>query len=227
MSTEGVSHARPTRLGVLGAALLAAAIVPACVGGNTAQLVDAITLWRAGQVSLSVDMARTEYVRFRIANEYSEAQVRAAADEALEALEVPMLPEGELPQASPDEAAAPATDLGTRLRADLLSFRATPVVRGATTVGALGLRIFAPALLTVIFAQRVIEPDGGVLARQGPALRTLAVKRIALDALLTVQGAALSSGGAPRADRESGAHRETGADGESRADGESGAGGGP
>lgn len=179
-------------------AVLLAVAATGCVSGNQGQLVSAIEAWRAGHRDHSVDMARTEYVRFRIANEYSEAEVRAAADGALEQLEVPMLPAGEEPQGVPGPGGPAEHEVGYRLRADLLSFHATAVVRGAMAVRALDLRRFAPALLTVVFAQRVVEPDGGVLESQGPALRTLATKRIALDALLNLhRPASAPSGTAP------------------------------
>ncbi|MGM0575507.1 MAG: hypothetical protein ACQEXJ_07230 [Myxococcota bacterium] len=165
----------------LGASL---ALLLAACGAGGASLSDAVESWRAGDRAGSLGLARAEYARFRDANDLDEVAVREAAGRAETLLsEQPIRPRGDgAPPAAPG-ADAPRRALHDRLRRDLLSEGATPVTRGILVVRDFELRGQAPLLLAVVYERRALEADGGVLDDASPALRTVAIKRLALDAL--------------------------------------------
>ena len=163
------------------AALLAAG---GCYGPHAATLRDAQAAWRGGDRARGLDLARSEYARFRDANDLSEAEVLEAVRGALHQLdEEPVFARGDTPPDTPGDPSTHRGALAAALQRDLLSDRVTAVIRGALVVRDLELRQHAPALLDVVMSYRVLQADGGVLADAPTPLRAVAAKRVALDAL--------------------------------------------
>lgn len=152
----------------------------ASVGGG---LGDALHAWRAGQPRVALAAAEDEYARFRDGNDLDESAVRAVVAEARRALaERPIVPtrRPEAPVAM--EAERPGA-MREAIREDLLSGRITAVLRGVASVEGLGLRLHAPELIAIIYRREPIAADGGLLEEASVALRSVAAKRAALDAL--------------------------------------------
>lgn len=162
---------------------VASSLLAAC-GGSLNAYPDTLAAWRAGQRGPALEAAGAEYVRFRDANALTEGEVRAAVREALDVLaEQPIAPSAPgLTAPVPMDNGAPGA-LRDAIRADLLSGRATPVMRAIATVEHLALGRHAPDLITVVFRREPIAPDGGLLEAVPAALRSVATKRAALDAL--------------------------------------------
>lgn len=161
----------------------------ACATLDAPRLEDALSLWSAGDGAGSLALARETYRRFREANDLGEPAVRAEADRVREALdETPQVASTDTPLAppDPDEPGGAAFDEGTidlALRADLLGPGAVAAARAVLVVSGLGLRAHVPSLLAIVFTHRPHEPDGALVREASPALRSVVVKRLALDAL--------------------------------------------
>lgn len=162
------------------ATALAVLALGAC-GGHLQAFPGALRDWRAGHRARAVAAARAEVERWRAGNGLDEATLGAAV-KAVDALfegDVPVIVPGETSLAPPGE----SVDIDRGLAADLLSNRATAVVKAARSVERLALDRHGPELLTVIFRREPVVADGGLLAEASPALRSVAVKRLALRAL--------------------------------------------
>ena len=174
------SRGGPARVAV--ALALAAGALGACAS-SLGGYAETLTSWRAGDHTGALAHARAEYQRFREGNDLSEQAVRAAVDGAMDALaERPIVPRSGPPAAVPMDLGAPGA-LRDAVRADLLSGRVTPILRACASTAHLGLRVHAPDLITVIFRRDPVTADGGLLAEASVALRSVAAKRAALDAL--------------------------------------------
>ncbi|TNF28996.1 MAG: hypothetical protein EP329_16780 [Deltaproteobacteria bacterium] len=162
---------------VLALALLASAC------GSLAGYPEAMNAWRAGRTEASLALVRAEYAHFRDDNDLAEAEVRRVVDEAREALsERPIVPQSGPPTAVPMEGAGPGA-LRDAIRGDLISGRITPILRATSVVANLRLAAHAPDLITVVYRREPVAADGGLLEGAGTALRSIAAKRAALDAL--------------------------------------------
>ena len=147
---------------------------------------DAMAAWNRGDHQTALKLARKTYARYRDDNELREADVRKAADQAVETLEeTPVVPNGEAPRTvpTPGELGKQPNALDAELRRELLGKAITPVMRALVIVRDMTLKVHAPAVFAVVFADRPLDADGGVLTRVSTALRTLAAKRLALDVL--------------------------------------------
>lgn len=184
------------------AMLLALALPVVGCGGGLATYEDSVAAWRAGDRGDAVARARATYERFRDDNDLTEAEVRAAVAEARERLDNEIvLPRGEQSTVDPRQLVDPefmeldgpiegfgggadhGEALRAGLRADLLSGRATPTMRALETVRALRIEREIPGVISVIYRRDPIAADGGLLDGASVALRSVAVKRAALDVL--------------------------------------------
>ncbi len=163
-----------------------AVIFPGCVGSGMGSFGDAVAAWQGGRVADSLALAEAEYARYRDHNSLTEAAVSDAVDKARRQLdEVPIVPGGErlvAPDAVDPWAAGPDV-VAAQVRRDLLSGRVTPVMRGIASVAALGLAGEWRALLAIVYRRPPLSADAGVLKGASTALRSVAAKRAALDAL--------------------------------------------
>ncbi|MFO0747026.1 MAG: hypothetical protein U1F43_15390 [Myxococcota bacterium] len=164
------------------AVALALATGLASAGGGPLQAVpDAVRDWRDGRQTRAVASARAEVQRWVDGNDVAPAELEralAAVDRVFDE-DLPIVVPGEVGMASPGE----SVDIDRQMSADLLSNRATAVLRALHSAAALGLTQRGPEILAVIFRREPVKPDGGLLADAPPALRSLATKRLALRAL--------------------------------------------
>jgi len=146
---------------------------------------DTLSAWHGGERGAAHARAEREYRRFRDANALDEAAVRAEVSAARAALATrPMVPPRAAPLAPiPIDAGADPGRLSDALRADLLSGEATATLRGVAVVEGLRLRHHAPDLIAIVFHRGEVLADGGLLDDASRAMRSVAVKRMALDAL--------------------------------------------
>lgn len=159
-----------------------AALVAACAGSFDGYP-DALNAWRSGRDGAALELARDEYARYRDANDLDEIEVRRVVDGARRELsERPIVPRDGLPAPIEMRNGGPGA-LRDAVRADLLSGRITAILRASGVVANLGLRAHAPDLITVVFRRDPVGDDGGLLTGVGVALRSIAAKRAALDAL--------------------------------------------
>lgn len=174
--------AQPLRVALACALSLSAG---ACGGLGLSDYPDAIHAWRSGQRDQALELARASYEKFRRDNGLAEAEIGQATEAALATLEDELVvPAGGVdPAVGPETLDGDSSTLMARVRADLLSGRATPTMRAILNVSALGLSTHAQGLLSVVFRREPIEADGGVLSDHSVALRSLVTKRAALDAL--------------------------------------------
>ena len=165
------------------AVVVAVALLLAACAGSLDAYPDALNAWRSGREGASLALAREEYARYRDANDLAEAEVRRVVDDAQRALsERPIVPRSGLPAPIAVRNGSPGA-LRDAVRADLLSGRITAILRASGVVANLGLRAHAPDLITVVFRRDPVADDGGLLTGVGVALRSIAAKRAALDAL--------------------------------------------
>ena len=180
-----VAGARPTRrvsAHPAALALLAALVVPACATVGDAYP-DTLAAWHDGRRTVALALARAEYDRYRDGNDLAEARVRRVVDDAYDALaERPIAPRAGIPAPIAMHNGAPG-ELHDAVRADLLSGRITAILRATRVVANLRLPAHAPDLITVVFRRDPVLPDGDLLADVSVALRSVAAKRAALDAL--------------------------------------------
>lgn len=168
----------------VGVAVASALVASAC-GGHLQAFPRALEDWRAGRRDAAIVAARAEVERWREGNGLDARAVDAAVS-ALEARlddDVPLVVPGDRPPPGPGERGADRPDPSEQLRADLLSNRATPVVRALRSAAGLGLVARGPEILTIIFRREAVTSDGGLLTEASPALRSVVTKRLALAAL--------------------------------------------
>ena len=161
-------------------------LLVACGTYPGAGYADAMGAWDTGQRHHALDLAQAEYVRFRDGNDLQEPDVAEAAARAIQTLEdSPVVATGQVPEPPPDASVLDggASELDRRLQADLLSGQVTATLRAIAVIRDLSLRRHARGLLTVVFRREAFAADGGVLAGASVALRSVACKRAALDAL--------------------------------------------
>jgi hypothetical protein len=165
---------------LLGLALLSTILAGGC-GTAHSGYQDAMANWRAGHHTSATARAEAEYTRFREANALSEDAVRATVDSIRHQLaETPVVPTRAPAAIKPG--GGPGT-LSAEMRIDLLSGAITPTVRAAVVVESLGLRRHAYELITIVYRREPFIADGGLLQDASVAMRALAAKRVALDAL--------------------------------------------
>lgn len=167
------------------AALLAVGLAVTTAGCVSASgsLGDAMHAWRNKRTAAALAHASDEYARFRDANGLDEGEIRRVVDGARRDLaERPIVAGGRLPPPVPMASDRPGA-LRDAIREDLLSGRVTAILRAVASVEGLGLRAHAPELLAIVYRREPVEPDGGLLEDASVALRSVAVKRAALDAL--------------------------------------------
>jgi hypothetical protein len=179
---------RSHRRGALLCALAVSTLAAACGGLRGPALEDSQLLWKQGRRAESVAMATEVYSRFLGANDLSDEAVRARLDEAVTSLEEdPIFVSGDGPSISIDPASGQSGVLAMAVQGDLAGERITPVLRGLLVVRDLGLARHAPTVLAIVFAERALRADGGVLQDAPNALRNLVAKRLALDTLARLQ----------------------------------------
>ncbi len=165
---------------------LIVALAASGCGGALYAYPDSVSAWDAGRTDDAVAAATAAYVNVRDGNDLAERDVRAAVDDAFRTLdETPVVPSGGF--AAPafgNDSGASAIDRS--IQADLLSGKATASLRAIKSVAGLGLRHHAKGLLALVFRRGAIASDGALLDEVSPALRTVATKRAALDALETL-----------------------------------------
>ncbi|PKN57684.1 MAG: hypothetical protein CVU56_09660 [Deltaproteobacteria bacterium HGW-Deltaproteobacteria-14] len=170
------------------ASAVTVALLLAACAGSLDTYPDAVNAWRSGREGAALALAREEYARYRDANDLAEAEVRRVVDGARGALsERPVVPRGGLPAPIAVRNGAPGA-LRDVVRGDLLSGRITAILRASSVVANLGLRAHAPDLITVVFRRDPVADDGGLLTEASVALRSIAAKRAALDALEAIAG---------------------------------------
>jgi hypothetical protein len=157
---------------------------PGC-GGALASLNETLALWHAGQRVDALDRSGVEYARFRDANDLEEAAIRGWVNALATRLdEVPVVARRERLGPSPgDRIGERFGSLDGQLRRDLLSHEASRVARAIASIAGLGLGQHATALIALVYEPKVVEADGDVLGTLDDAERTVALKRLALDAL--------------------------------------------
>lgn len=142
--------------------------------------------WEAGARTRAVEEAAATYRAFLEDNGLDGAEI-ARQTEAVRARlgdEVIFIPgERTPPSARIDGASLPSPSLDHDLRADLLSPRATVALRAVETVRGLGLGRHARGLLAVVYRRAPYRDEGGLLADQDTATRSVVCKRAALEAL--------------------------------------------
>ncbi|PIE20113.1 MAG: hypothetical protein CSA66_01465 [Proteobacteria bacterium] len=166
---------------LLGACWLFAGCVSA--GGGVG---DALSAWRSGRTGAALERASAEYARFRDGNGLTEAAVRAAAADLRKTLSETPLPPAVAASADRSPHARPGV-LAQELRADLLSGEVTATARAIGVVAGLELRARAPELLAIVYRRDPIRAAGRLMAGASVALRSVTVKRLALDALERLQ----------------------------------------
>lgn len=169
---------RRLALALFGAALTLAS--GGC-GGHLQAFPTALRDWQTGRRAQAVQAAREELTRWRDGNHLSEADL-AHSVEGIDTVlddDVPIVSSHDVALAPPGESA----DIDRQMRADLLSNRATSVIRAIHTVESLGLVRHGPEILTVVFRREPVIADGGLLTEASPALRSVTTKRLALRAL--------------------------------------------
>ncbi len=170
------------------AALVVSALSAGCGGLRGPALEDSQLLWKQGRRAESVAMATEVYSRFLSANGLDDQVVRAGLDEAVRALEEePIFVSGDGPSIAIDPTSGQSGVLAMAVQGDLAGERITPVLRGLLVVRDLGLARHAPTVLAIIFAERALRADGGVLRDAPNALRNLVAKRLALDTITRLQ----------------------------------------
>lgn len=170
------------------AALILLTLAAGCGGLRGPALEDSQTLWKQGRRAECVAMATEVYSRFLGANDLDDAAVRARLDETVTALEEdPIFVAGDGPPITIDPTSGQSGVLAMAVQRDLAGERITPVLRGLLVVRDLGLVRHAPTVLAIIFAERALRADGGVLQDVPSALRNLVAKRLALDTLTRLE----------------------------------------
>jgi hypothetical protein len=172
-----------------------AALLGAC-GTSASALQDASHDWQRGQPGQRTrarNWARAELLRFQEGNDLADAALDAALQAAATRLDadLPLVADGDHAPTAPRDGAT--GELLRALHADLLAPGATRVLRAIRTVRALALAAFGPELLTIVANRAPYTVDGPLLRDATPALRSVAVKRYAVEAL-----DALDSPGSPR-----------------------------
>lgn len=172
-----------------------AALVGAC-GTSAGALQDASHDWQRGQHARARTWAHAEVLRFQEGNDLADAALDAALQAATTRLvaDLPLVADGDHAPNIPRDAGD--GDVLRALHTDLLSPGATRVLRAIRTVRALALAAFGPELLTIVANRAPYTIDGPLLRDATPALRSVAVKRYAVEAL-----DALDSPAAPGARR--------------------------
>lgn len=167
------------------AGMLGLAALVGCGGYRGAALRDAMEAWERGDRERGLELARARYRRFREANELDEAAIRGALDEAVRELRSkPVVVRDQRAPPEPGDGERDARGrLARGLRRNLGGDGATAALRATRVVAELKLRQQVPELFELVFASRPLEPDDGVLGEHDRDLRTLVVKRSALDAL--------------------------------------------
>ncbi|MCB9787410.1 MAG: hypothetical protein H6744_12085 [Deltaproteobacteria bacterium] len=166
------------------ALVVLAALAPACAGLRDPALSDAQQLWKQGQRDESLALATEAYRRFLGANDLEDAAVRAELQRAETSLEEdPIFVAGDAPPIVIDPGDGRSGVLAMAVQEDLASERITPVLRGLLVVRDLGLARHAATVLAIVFAERALRADGGLLEEAGTPLRNLVAKRLALDTL--------------------------------------------
>lgn len=174
-----------TRAALVGLVALAGAVAAGACGGHLQAFPGALADWRAGRRADAVLAAHAEVERWREGNALGRREVDAAvaAIEARLDEGVPLVVPGDRPPPAPGETPARRDDPAERLRADLLSNRATPVVRALRAAAGLGLVQRGPEILAVVFRREPVTDDEGLFGGASAALRSVVVKRLALAAL--------------------------------------------
>lgn len=144
---------------------------------------EALEAWRTGGRDRATVLAREEYDRFRRGSGLADDHVQRTVRDAMAALaERPVVPHVGLPLPVSTADLGPGALRGA-IRTDLLSRRATAVLRACASVANLGLTGHGPDLIAVIYDREPVAADGGLLEAAGVGLRSVATKRAALDAL--------------------------------------------
>lgn len=165
-------------------ALLLLTLSTGCGGLRGPSLEDSQVMWKQGRRAESLALATEAYSRFLGANDVDDAAVRARLAEAITTLEEePLFVAGDGPPIAIDPASGNSGVLAMAVQDDLAGERITPVIRGLLTVRDLGLARHAQTVLAIVFAERALRADGGVLSDASNALRNLVAKRLALDTL--------------------------------------------
>jgi len=167
--------------------LLACLIWTGCVTTTVAvEHERALLAWEEGERSQSVRLAKQTYHRFRRANDLEEHDIEQAVIRGITHLEevpTPPLQSTGPPMPEPGTTEMDPDVVARGIRADLMSLEATAVFRAIHSVGALQLRVHAPALLLVIFRTEPFLGGPGPLEGLPVALQALALKRLAVDVL--------------------------------------------
>lgn len=156
---------RPCAPTLAAALALAGAAAPACGGGGS-----------------PFEQAEGEYQRFVEGNDLDEANVARMAAKIAERLEEEPLVSRTDRDLGPPDGSQPEGALAEELRLDLLGGGSTAAARAISVIRGLELRRHVPDLLALVRAHRLIPADGTVLGEASPALRTVVIKRLALDA---------------------------------------------
>ena len=170
---------------IIGTTAIVASIVAGCLNPHGAYR-EAVQSWKSGDRDRCIAMARVQYERFRDDNDLDETIVRSTADRAMQQLSDELVVPKGLVSRSPEgvDPVREGPDLVSQLiQKDLLSGSATAIMRATQSVAALGLIEHAPGLIAVVFRLEAVRADGGVLEGVSAALRSVATKRAALDAL--------------------------------------------
>ena len=172
---------RPPAILALSTFLLAA-LLSAC-GTAAGALQDASHDWQRGQRVRARTWAHAELVRFQQGNDLADAVLDGAVQAAATRLasDLPLVADGDRSPIAPHDAGD--GDVLRALHTDLLASGATRVLRAIRTVRALALTAFGPELLTIVANRAPYTVDGPLLTDATPALRSVAVKRYAVEAL--------------------------------------------
>ena len=170
-----------------------AALVGAC-GTSAGALQDASHDWQHGQHARARTWAHAEVLRFQEGNDLADAALDAALQAATTRLvaDLPLVADGDHAPNIPRDAGD--GDVLRALHTDLLSPGATRVLRAIRTVRALALAAFGPELLTIVANRAPYTVDGPLLRDATPAMRPVAVKRYAVEALDALDSPAAPAG---------------------------------
>lgn len=157
-------------------------LMSACASA-TGGLPDAARDWQRGDHARARGWAHAELGRFEADNDLADAALATALQAAVTRLgaDLPLVAEGDQTPDTPRDTGD--GDVLRALHADLLAAGATRVLRAIRTVRALALGAFGPELLTIVASRAPYVVDGPLLADATPALRSVAVKRYAVEAL--------------------------------------------
>jgi hypothetical protein len=184
------SRLRLARAGLAALAAIAsvATVAAGCSSLRGPALEDSQLYWKQGRRAESLAMAGEVYSRFLGANDLSDEAVRAELTAAITSLsEDPIFVPGDGPAPVVDAADGRSGVLAAAVQSDLSGERITPVLRGLLVVRDMGLARHAATVLAIVFAERALRADGGVLQGASTAMRNLVAKRLALDTLARLQ----------------------------------------